>query len=484
MEIYQSGVGWVRLDPTQYAQYTGPDLEDSFNKDEYDDLIQKNPNGDWNDNISGGGGGSWGDDSSNSGGSWGDDSSNGGDDSDDDSSNSGDDSDDDSSNSGGGWDDDSSNSGDDSGDDDSSSGGGDKDSSTSSSKDTDSDSSKPDDVSSESSKDSLESSESQSSEAFGCNDVPWLPIGIGAAVIAGTIVTVLLIRLLKKPKRKMKKVDLAKKNLTEEETLLLEEEIHRAAAQIIRENYKDFIKLAGKNGIGKYPIDTTRSLRNRYNREIGESFGKTVHAIFTDEPQMYAKKVLDHASDKTGIRFPYTNDFDESFTAKYGMHIEDHFPVLVWENADGSVSPIRYYYHDHSTERFAEAFCDNVGKSSFSCAGRAGKNHIPDTVFLKHTAENTVFSDKMRLPNHFIQRFGPYSVGQRVIAHKVSFQENESKTIAAEVNNAKVEQLEDKMHDMEEMLAKIYKQMSERQTDSLKNVVEKNAEIIQLKKEA
>ena len=282
VEIYQSGVGWVRLDPTQYAQYTGPDLEDSFNKDEYDDLIQKNPNGDWNDNISGGGGGSWGDDSSNSGGGWdddssdggggwGDDSSDGGDDSDDDSSNSGGGWDDDSSNSGGGWDDDSSNSGDDSADDDSSSGGSDKDSSTSSSKDTDSDSSKPDDVSSESSKDSLESSESQSSEAFGCNDVPWLPIGIGAAVIAGTIVTVLLIRLLKKPKRKMKKVDLAKKNLTEEETLLLEEEIHRAAAQIIRENYKDFIKLAGKNGIRKYPIDTTRSLRNRYNREIGEN---------------------------------------------------------------------------------------------------------------------------------------------------------------------------------------------------------------------
>ena len=55
-------------------------------------------------------------------------------------------------------------------------------------------------------------------------------------------------------------------------------------------------------------------------------------------------------------------------------------------------------------------------------------------------------------------------------------EENETKTIAAEVNNAKVEQLEDKMHDMEEMLAKIYKQMSERQTDSLKNAVQKTAD--------
>ena len=55
-------------------------------------------------------------------------------------------------------------------------------------------------------------------------------------------------------------------------------------------------------------------------------------------------------------------------------------------------------------------------------------------------------------------------------------EENESKTIAAEVNNAKVEQLEDKMHDMEEMLAKIYKQMSERQTDSLRTTVEKTSD--------
>lgn len=42
-------------------------------------------------------------------------------------------------------------------------------------------------------------------------------------------------------------------------------------------------------------------------------------------------------------------------------------------------------------------------------------------------------------------------------------EENEGKEIA-QASNAKVEQLEGKMHDMEEMLAKIYKQMSERPT--------------------
>ena len=113
----------------------------------------------------------------------------------------------------------------------------------------------------------------------------------------------------------------------------------------------------------KETIDTFIDLTyERYKERFGQEFESHSPTIFTDEPQMYAKKVLDHASDKTGIRFPYTNDFDETFAQKYGVHIEDHFPVLVWENADNSISPIRYYYHDHSTERFAEAFCDNIGR--------------------------------------------------------------------------------------------------------------------------
>jgi len=113
----------------------------------------------------------------------------------------------------------------------------------------------------------------------------------------------------------------------------------------------------------KETIDTFIKLTHeKYKERFGNEFQEHAPTIFTDEPQMYAKKVLDHASDKTGIAFPYTNDFDKTFKEKYGISIEDHFPVLVWELSNGTVSPIRYYYHDHSTERFAEAFCDNIGK--------------------------------------------------------------------------------------------------------------------------
>ena len=55
-------------------------------------------------------------------------------------------------------------------------------------------------------------------------------------------------------------------------------------------------------------------------------------------------------------------------------------------------------------------------------------------------------------------------------------EENESKNIAQQASNAKVEQLEGKMHDMEEMLAKIYKQMSERPAEPVRTVSEKSSE--------
>ena len=37
-----------------------------------------------------------------------------------------------------------------------------------------------------------------------------------------------------------------------------------------------------------------------------------------------------------------------------------HLPELFWELPGDAVSRIRYEYHDHIAERFAEAFADTV----------------------------------------------------------------------------------------------------------------------------
>ena len=99
-----------------------------------------------------------------------------------------------------------------------------------------------------------------------------------------------------------------------------------------------------------------------YKNKYGDEFGKTIPAIFTDEPQFRFKKQIDFAGGKVNAVMPYTTDFKDTFFKTYGKDIEDHFPVLIWENADGVPSQIRYFFHDHIAERFTSSFCDTVGK--------------------------------------------------------------------------------------------------------------------------
>ena len=137
----------------------------------------------------------------------------------------------------------------------------------------------------------------------------------------------------------------------------------------------------------KDTIDTfIKITHEKYKEWFEKEFGTNVPTIFTDEPQMIPKKVLEHASNKTFVTLPYTNDLDETFKEKYGVSLLDNLPVLVWENASGAPSPLRYYYHDHTTERFAKAFCDNIGEW-------CEKNNILFTGHMMN--ENSLYSQTM-----------------------------------------------------------------------------------------
>ncbi len=98
-----------------------------------------------------------------------------------------------------------------------------------------------------------------------------------------------------------------------------------------------------------------------YFREVGSEFGKTIPAIFTDEPQFTRKSALKFAREKRDAVFPYTNDLPESYRAAYGCDLFDTFPEVIWELPDGKYSLARYRYHDHVAERFAAAFADTIG---------------------------------------------------------------------------------------------------------------------------
>lgn len=120
-----------------------------------------------------------------------------------------------------------------------------------------------------------------------------------------------------------------------------------------------------------------RTTHEPYAAHFKEDFGGAVPAIFTDEPQIARKSTLGFAHEKKDVFIPWTPDFVDSFKASCGLDIMEGLPELIWNLPDNKASVIRYHYHDHSTERFASAFCDILGSW-------CGKNGLSLTGHLMH----------------------------------------------------------------------------------------------------
>lgn len=111
-----------------------------------------------------------------------------------------------------------------------------------------------------------------------------------------------------------------------------------------RDTIKEFVKLT----------------HEKYKQAAGDKFSTVIPAIFIDEPQFTRKLALDTAqSDKAGI-LPWSMDLEETFFKACGCRISDRIPELFLEKRD-SVSTVRYNYHNHTAERFAEALADVCG---------------------------------------------------------------------------------------------------------------------------
>ncbi len=99
----------------------------------------------------------------------------------------------------------------------------------------------------------------------------------------------------------------------------------------------------------------------RYLACVGKDFGGVIPAIFTDEPQFTHKGRLGVAGSAQDVCIPWTDDLEESFRDTYGESLLAGLPEVFWELPCGAVSALRYRYHDHIAERFAQAFADQCG---------------------------------------------------------------------------------------------------------------------------
>jgi len=99
----------------------------------------------------------------------------------------------------------------------------------------------------------------------------------------------------------------------------------------------------------------------QYAAVVGDAFGTTIPAIFTDEPQFPHKEFLAEATEQRDLILPCTGDFFATYAATYGQQLEDMLPEVIWDLPRGQASVARYRYHDHICERFTRAYSDQIG---------------------------------------------------------------------------------------------------------------------------
>ena len=122
-------------------------------------------------------------------------------------------------------------------------------------------------------------------------------------------------------------------------------------------NNQTYVNTLDKKAIERF-VEITHE---RYKEVVGNEFGGAVQSIFSDEPQFCRKTTLGFAGEKKDVVLPWTDDLPDTFRAAYGEELLAGLPELYWELPGGAVSLIRYHYHDHIAERFAEGFADTVG---------------------------------------------------------------------------------------------------------------------------
>lgn len=98
-----------------------------------------------------------------------------------------------------------------------------------------------------------------------------------------------------------------------------------------------------------------------YKQAVGDRFGTTVPAIFTDEPQFNMRSFLRFSGEKQTAELPWTAKLPAFYEEQTGEDLKQDIPMLFWEMRHGSSGPARYRFTDCVSELFCRSFMDNCG---------------------------------------------------------------------------------------------------------------------------
>lgn len=99
-----------------------------------------------------------------------------------------------------------------------------------------------------------------------------------------------------------------------------------------------------------------------YKKAVGDRFGTTVPAIFTDEPQFNMRSFLRFSGENQTAELPWTLGLPEFYRQQTGENLQKDIPYLFWEMAEGGSQSARYRFTDCVSELFCRCFMDNCGK--------------------------------------------------------------------------------------------------------------------------
>lgn len=99
----------------------------------------------------------------------------------------------------------------------------------------------------------------------------------------------------------------------------------------------------------------------KYKDSVGDSFGDTIPAIFTDEPQMGFKYPLSFSNSNDVSKYPWTEKLDEEYLNAFGNDIKEYIPELFIDLSGGKVSTARYRYHYLTTSLFTKYYAKQIG---------------------------------------------------------------------------------------------------------------------------
>ncbi|MCD7806416.1 MAG: hypothetical protein LUH19_03635 [Lachnospiraceae bacterium] len=99
----------------------------------------------------------------------------------------------------------------------------------------------------------------------------------------------------------------------------------------------------------------------KYASVLGQEFGKSVPAIFTDEPNIKGMAFPNLAEEVSDITLPFTEALPRQYQKRSGRNFYEALPEVIWNRKGEEPSWSRYCFFDVCSEMFVKGYCAPIG---------------------------------------------------------------------------------------------------------------------------